>query len=384
MSEREDVEIELRGQDDKLMIPVARQIEQELKNTKGVSNAYSNIEKPQKEYQIKLRPYGRDLGLTQENLARQVRSAFFGEQAQRIQIAEDNVKVMVRFPKQERQSLHTLDELQITLPGKQNNPEEAPPSINLQEVAEVILTETPPRITRRDGARIYTISATPESRDVSIASIGEKIAPTLETLTHQNPGTSWRFAGLLAEDAANKQRFWVLAAVLLLTLYTLLAIPFKSLTQPIFVLIAIPFGAVGAIIGHVIMGITPSYLSLFGMLALAGVVVNDSLVMVDFTNKKRSEGINAYDAVIHSGSARFRPILLTSLTTFAGLLPLIFERSIQAQFLIPMAVSLAFGIIFATVITLFLIPCAYMATEDLKRLFKKAIRAYLRPFRNDS
>jgi len=137
---------------------------------------------------------------------------------------------------------------------------------------------------------------------------------------------------------------------------------------------------VGAIIGHLLLGITPSYLSLFGMLALAGVVVNDSLVMVDFTNQKRLKGASAYDAVIHSGSARFRPILLTSITTFAGLTPLIFERSIQAQFLIPMAVSLAFGILFATVITLFLIPCAYMATEDLKTLIKKIFRWYFKPF----
>lgn len=186
---------------------------------------------------------------------------------------------------------------------------------------------------------------------------------------------------MLAEDAENKTRLWVSVAALLLTLYALLAIPFRSLTQPIFVLIAIPFGAVGAIIGHVLLGITPSFLSLFGMLALAGIVVNDSLVMVDFTNRRRLDGANAYDAVINSGSSRFRPILLTSLTTFAGLMPLIFERSIQAQFLIPMAVSVAFGILFATFITLFLIPCAYMATEDIKGIFKKAFNWYTRPFR---
>ncbi|MBT8045407.1 MAG: efflux RND transporter permease subunit, partial [Verrucomicrobiae bacterium] len=141
-----------------------------------------------------------------------------------------------------------------------------------------------------------------------------------------------------------------------------------------------PFGAVGAIAGHILLDLTPSFLSLFGMLALAGVVVNDSLVMVDFTNKKRNQGASAYDAVIHSGAARFRPILLTSITTFAGLMPLIFERSIQAQFLIPMAVSLAFGILFATFITLFLIPCAYVATEDFKNLFARMWRWYATPF----
>ncbi len=393
MGDREDVEIELRGHDDKTMVAVAEKIEAALKKIPGVFNAYSDIDAPQKEYLISLLPYGRELGLTQENLARQVRSAFFGIEAQRIQIGEDNVKVMVRFPKEQRESLHTLETLQITLPNRGNTSNstakqainnkrgESPPSISLQAIAKVTLNETPPSIVRRDGARTYTISATPENKEVSIASIGEAITPKLDDLTHATPGTSWRFAGFLAEDAANKHRFWVLAGLLLFTLYTLLAIPFKSLTQPIFVLLAIPFGAVGAILGHIFLGITPSYLSLFGILALAGVVVNDSLVMVDFTNQKRRQGASTYEAVIHSGSARFRPILLTSLTTFAGLMPLIFERSIQAQFLIPMAVSLAFGILFATVITLFLIPCAYIATEDMKHLFKKALRWYVKPFK---
>ncbi len=374
MQERDDVEIELRGHNDDVMIPVARQIQEELKATDGVRNASTSIENAQNEFRITLRPYGRDLGLTQENLARQVRRAFYGEQAQRIQRGEESVRVMVRLPKEERESLHTLDQLQITLPNNSTT--------SLNSVAKISKGFSPPTIRRRDGARIYTISAVPENSETSLSQIGKDIAPKLDEITAANPGVSWRFDGLLAEDAENKTRLWVSAAALLFTLYALLAIPFRSLTQPIFVLIAIPFGAVGAIIGHVVLDITPSFLSLFGMLALAGIVVNDALVMVDFTNRKRLEGATAYEAVIHSGSARFRPILLTSLTTFAGLMPLIFERSIQAQFLIPMAVSVAFGIMFATLITLFLIPCAYMATEDIKGLFKKSLNWYTRPFRS--
>ena len=373
MRERDDVEIELRGHDDALMIPIAQEMQKALKETDGVRNASTNIREAQNEFQVILRPYGRDLGLTQENLARQVRRAFFGEQAQRIQRGEESVRVMVRFPDEQRESLHTLEELQITLPNKSTT--------NLRSVATITEGFSPPSIKRKDGARIYTISAVPKSRDTNISDIGKAIAPKLDEITATAPGTSWRFDGMLAEDAENKTRLWVSAGVLLFTLYALLAIPFRSLTQPIFVLIAIPFGAVGAIIGHVVLGITPSFLSLFGMLALSGIVVNDSLVMVDFTNRKRLSGSSAYDAVIHSGSSRFRPILLTSLTTFAGLLPLIFERSIQAQFLIPMAVSVAFGIMFATFITLFLIPCAYMATEDIKGFFKKTWSWYSEPFR---
>ena len=375
MRERDDVEVELRGNDDATMVPVARQMQQALRDIDGVRSSSTSIENAQDEFQISLRPYGRDLGLTQENLARQVRRAFYGEQAQRIQRGEDSIRVMVRLPKEQRESLHTLDDLQISLPNGSTT--------NLESVAEIKRGFSPPSIRRKDGSRVLTISAVPTDRNTSIGLIGKTVAPKLDEITAATPGVSWRFDGMLAENAENKKRLWFSAGLLLFTLYALLAIPFRSLLQPLFVMIAIPFGAVGAIAGHLLLGITPSWLSVFGMLALAGVVVNDSLVMVDFTNRRRREGCSAYDAVIRSGAARFRPILLTSITTFAGLMPLIFERSIQAQFLIPMAVSLAFGILFATVITLFLIPCAYLATEDMKTLFQRATNWYLRPFRKE-
>jgi multidrug efflux pump subunit AcrB len=159
---------------------------------------------------------------------------------------------------------------------------------------------------------------------------------------------------------------------LFFALYALLAIPFRSLYQPFFVMLAVPFGAIGALFGHIIMDITPSYLSIFGILALAGVVVNDSLVMVDFINRKVRAGEDLRTAVIESGTRRFRPIFLTSATTFAGLMPLLFDPSLQAQFLIPMATSLAFGILFATAITLYLIPSAYVAAEEIRELLGKA------------
>ncbi|MCP5538393.1 MAG: efflux RND transporter permease subunit [Akkermansiaceae bacterium] len=375
MRERDDVEIELRGNDDETMIPAAHQVREALLAIEGVRSASTNIESPQNEFQIKLRPYGRDLGLTQDDLARQVRTAFFGEEAQRIQRGEDNIRVMVRLPEEQRESLHTLDDLQVSLPNGA--------LINLDAVAEISRGFSPPSIRRKDGARVLTVSAVPQNSSTNIGLIGQKIEPKLNEMTAALPGVTWRFDGMLAEDAENKKRFWFSAGLMLFTLYALLAIPFRSMLQPFFVMLAIPFGAVGAIAGHLLLGLTPSYLSLFGMLALAGVVVNDSLVMVDFTNRRRQEGLNAYDAVIHSGSARFRPIMLTSITTFAGLMPLIFERSIQAQFLIPMAVSLAFGILFATVITLFLIPCAYLATEDFKNLMAKAWGWYAKPFRKE-
>ena len=375
MRERDDVEIELRGNSNEIMIPVAHNAQEALQKIEGVRNTANSISRPQHEFQVKLNPYGRDLGLTQENLARQVRSAFIGSEAQRVQRGEDNLRVYVMLPKEQRESLHTLDDLRISLPNGSTT--------SLSSVATITRGFSPPNIERKDGSRVITVSAVPQNSSVSIGLIGEKIKPTLNELTTTEPGVNWRFTGMLAENEENRKRFWVSVALILFTLYALLAIPFRSLLQPIFVLIAIPFGAIGAIVGHILLDLTPSFLSLFGMLALAGVVVNDSLVMVDFTNKKRRKGASAYEAVIHSGAARFRPIMLTSITTFAGLLPLIFERSIQAQFLIPMAVSLAFGILFATLITLILIPCAYLATEDLKSSFSKAWGWYTKPFNKE-
>ena len=187
----------------------------------------------------------------------------------------------------------------------------------------------------------------------------------------------------MAEAEESRQRTILGSLALIFVLYALLAIPFRSLVQPIFVLLALPFGVIGALLGHLIMGLTPSYLSIFGMLALAGVVVNDSLVLVDYTNQRRREGMSLHEAALAAGGKRFRPIMLTSATTFAGLLPLMLETSLQAQFLIPMAVSLGFGVVFATGITLYLIPCSLLVAEDCGKLLSGAKQWYFRPFQNN-
>ena len=169
--------------------------------------------------------------------------------------------------------------------------------------------------------------------------------------------------------------------ILFFTLYGMLSIPLKSIIQPFFVMIAVPFAIIGALLGHIIMDMTPSYLSVFGMLALAGIAVNDTLVMVDYINKRREQGASLLEAALEAGGRRFRPIMLTSVTTFAGLLPLMMDRSLQAQFLIPMAVSLAFGVIFATVVTLYLVPCSLLAAQDMGIALTGFSDWYFRPFR---
>lgn len=250
----------------------------------------------------------------------------------------------------------------------------------MSSVATVKQVKAPTRFERVDGAEVIEIGARPKDEDVDLMRIAKEAAPEIQALVNTGDKLSFRYTGYIADNAETKKRSFYLFAGLIIALYALLAIPFKSIVQPIFVLLSVPFGIIGALLGHIIMDITPSYLSVFGIMALAGVVVNDSLVMVDFINKRREEGMPLSEAILTAGGKRFRPIMLTSVTTFAGLMPLMFDRSIQAQFLIPMAVSLGFGILFATGITLYLIPAAYKISADLGRYFGIGAGWYFDPF----
>ncbi|MEM9018347.1 MAG: efflux RND transporter permease subunit, partial [Verrucomicrobiota bacterium] len=368
--EEEPVEVELRGPSSEAKVAIAEEIEALLESFDGISDAYTQVQRGSDELEIVLKPRAAELNLTQQELARQIRQAFYGEEAQRLLRGTDDIRVMVRLTQQERQSLHTLDTLKIRTPSGA--------AVSLATVADVQMVKVPNRIERIDGAEVIEVKAIPFDESVDIMGIAATAAPEIQALVNEGEGLSYRYTGFIAENEESKRRTIIGAIALLFALYGLLAIPFRSLTQPIFVLLAVPFGVIGALLGHMIMGITPSYLSIFGMLALAGVVVNDSLVMVDFINKRREEGMALGKAIVEAGSRRFRPILLTSITTFAGLMPMMFDRSIQGQFLIPMAVSLAYGILFATAITLFLIPCSYRISADLGEMLKKARDWYFR------
>ncbi len=374
--DRQSLSIEVRGANDELRPQAAAEIASLLRGHPGIKSASSSRERAQEEISFTLKPTALELGLTQSDLARQIREAFFGNEVQRFQRGVDELRVMMRLPQSERENLHTLETLRISLPDGSNT--------SLSNVAELEQAPVPRRIERLDGSRYLVVTANPEETGVGVDQVATELEPAIQAITAKYPGVSWRFTGVVKENRATARSTTLSSIILIFVLYALLAIPFKSLLQPFFVLIAIPFGVVGAMIGHLILDITPSFLSFFGLLALAGVVVNDSLVMVDFTNQRRREGASPYDAVINSGAARFRPILLTSMTTFAGLMPLMFETAIHAQFLIPMAVSLGFGILFATVITLYLIPCCYLTLEDILSLCRKAWNWYRHPHRRES
>jgi multidrug efflux pump subunit AcrB len=371
--EEEPLEIELRGPPSDKKIEIALALVDLLRGYQGIDDAYTRVREGDDELEINLKPRAVELNLTQQALAQQIRQAFFGQEAQRVQRGRDDIRVMVRLTQRERRSLYTLDTLKIRTPSGA--------MVSLEAVADVKMVKAPGRIERVDGANTITVRAIPEDDDVDIVGIAASVEPEIQRLLEADENLSYRFTGYVAEHEQTKWRTLISGIALILALYALLAIPFKSLVQPIFVLLAVPFGIIGALLGHIAMDIVPSYLSVFGMLALSGVVVNDSLVLVDFINKRRAEGMALKEAILIAGGARFRPILLTSLTTFAGLMPLIFDRSIQAQFLIPMAVSLGFGILFATVITLYLIPSAYLISDDIRHVLRRGVSWYFKPFR---
>lgn len=370
--ENEPVELELRGPASEKKNEIAERISDLLKTFDGITTSWARINYGQDELEFTLKPRAAELGLTQEALAQQIRQAFYGELAQRVQRGTDDIRVMVRLPRKARESLHTLDRLKIRTPGGGRAP--------LSTVADIRFAKAPSRLERNAGAEVIRIGALPVDEDVDIIGIAREAAPLIQSMVDEADSLSYMFTGYIAEHEESTRRTIIGSIALFFALYALLAIPFKSLVQPIFVLIAVPFGIIGALLGHIVMDITPSYLSIFGMLALAGVSVNDSLVLVDYINRKRREGMPLREAVLEAGGKRFRPILLTSVTTFAGLIPLLMDRSIQAQFLIPMAVSLGAGILFATAITLYLVPCALLLSQDLGRAFTRIRQWYFRPF----
>jgi len=355
------INVQLKGTDFKELDSLASQIKKKLGEYEGLFDIKNSFEGGKDEVQLRIRPEAEQLGLNLRMLGTQVRHAIYGAEAQRIQRNQSEVKVIVRAPKDERYSLSDLQDLRIHIPNGADIP--------LSEVAYIDIGSGSSSISRVDRQRIINITADLNKEKTDANNVVRDLKQWLPDLLKNHPSVTVDMEGEQLEQKkfANSLKFGF--AVALLSIYILLAIPFGSYTQPLMVMSIIPFSIIGAIGGHAIMGISLSISSVMGVLALIGVVVNDSLVLVDYTNKRIKEGASVAKAIRIAGGARFRPILLTSLTTFAGLTPLIMDKSTQAQFLIPMAVSLGFGILFATMLTLVLIPTFYLIVEDFKKAF---------------
>lgn len=358
-----DIDIQLTGNDLDELNHAAKALQEQLSGYPGIYDIRNSFETGKRELRLKLKPYAETQGVTYSDLARQVRQAFYGEEVQRIQRNKDEVKVFVRFSKDERQSVYSLENMTVRL----TNGMEAP----LSSVAEISYDRSPSVIKRIDRKRIIRVTAYVDSSKTTANDVMADLkSGFLPELKQKYNDVEWKPSGNQKNKAELISSMVNGFYMAVMGIFAILAVSFRSYVQPIIVVSAIPFGLIGAILGHAILGLDISLLSLSGMIAVSGVVVNDNLVLVDFINRARSKGMDVAHAISEAGVARFRPILLTSLTTFAGLTPLMMEKSVQAQFLIPMAVSLAFGVMFATTVSLLLTPSAYHILEDVKDQFR--------------
>jgi len=382
MNAGEAINIEMSHRDFDSLLKAVEELKQHLTEYEGVIDIDDSFVPGKLEIKLALKDKARTLGLTLEDLGRQVRQGFYGAEVQRVQRGRDDIRVMVRYPKEQRKSLADVENMRIRLADGTEVP--------FGEVADVHPGRGYANIYRADRRRIVNVTADVDNEVANANEINANLFTTvLPELQNKYPGLVFGLEGEQREQRETARSLRSSVLIALFAIFGLLAVQFRSYAQPSIIMSAIPFGLVGTIIGHVIMGyyltisnfVTTgvwqkvpfdlSMMSVFGIAALTGVVVNDSLIMIDLINRERQEGIELHQVIIDSATRRFRPIMLTTLTTFFGLVPMILEKSLQARFLIPMAVSLAFGIVFATMITLLLVPSLYMILEDVKSLFSK-------------
>ena len=358
--------IQLRGNDTKQLNALAARLKQHWQQFPELFDIQDSNSDVKEEVRVNLKPSAQTLGLTEADIANQLRNNIFGLEVQKFVRKRDEVTVMLRYPKQFRSTIEDLATLPIQLP---NNT-----MVALNEVAKLNTELGPTEYSHFNRDRTLTISADLDKKATDIEAIKRSTIDFLQEEASNFPAVFSEFQGEAKEQAEAFGSLWLGIWAVLLVIYALLAIPFKSYWQPLIVMSVIPLGFVGAILGHILMEVSLSILSFMGMLALTGVVVNDSLVLVDYINRKRRAGMELFSAVLNAGAARFRPVILTSITTFAGLTPILAEKSTQAQFLKPMAISLAFGIMFATLITLIIVPINYMLFSRAVELIRQGLK----------
>jgi len=356
------IEIQLAGRDFKQLRLAADELKAEIKTYPGTIDIADNFKPGKEEKKVRVKQGARPLNITMGDIARQLRQAFYGEEALRIQRGRDDIKVMVRYAEKDRQSLSGIEEIRIrTADGME---------IPIEEVAAITDGMAYAVINRVNRKRVITVvSDIDEARANASKIVSELNADFLTKLMERYPGLKYDLEGQekrTRESLDSLKKGFILAIMII---FLLLASQFRSYIQPVIIMMAIPFGLIGAIFGHLIMGMQLTMISLFGIVALSGIVVNDSLILIDFINRAARNGMEIEKAVVESGKVRFRPVMLTSITTIAGLFPLLLERSFQAQFLIPMAISISFGLLFATLLTLLYVPALYLIIGDVKNLF---------------
>jgi multidrug efflux pump subunit AcrB len=349
--------VELSHRDISVLDAASRRLAGDLAHFPSVMDIDDGFSPGKAQIDFRMAPEGESLGLRSRDVGLQVRHAYYGVEVLRQQRGRDEVRVMVRLPREERVSEHHLEEMVLRTPGGGEIP--------LREAVRIDRGRAYTSIKRRNSRRVVTVSADVRPRAQAGQVLASMKTDMLPALKEAYPGLTYSFEGRQADRRESMNALFRGMMAALIVIYAMLAIPFNSYAQPMVIMLAIPFGIVGAIAGHLIMGYSLSVMSMFGVVALSGVVVNDSLVLIDFANRRQRAGMPHFEAICEAAVHRFRPILLTTLTTFGGLTPMIFESSRQARFLIPMAISLGYGILFATVITLLLVPSLYLIVHDL-------------------
>ena len=355
---RRDISISLSHSDISVLEKAAMALVERAETLEYVRDVSDNYRKGKSQYDVSLRPEGRALGLTDEELGEQLRGAFFGSLALRLLRGTNEIEVRVKLPEDQREDIHHLEDLIIRTPGGAEVP--------LLDVADVKKDVAFSSINRRDGRRAITVGMDIEPKGAINQVVKELEENQLPNLRNDYPGITWSFEGSNAERRSAFSSLVGNFGLAMAVIYSLLAVAFRNYLQPLIVLTSIPFGIVGAVIGHILLGHDLSIVSVMGMIALSGVVINDALIMIHYANRCRQD-LPAFEAITQAGIGRFRPIMLTTMTTFGGLMPLIFEDSLQAQYIIPMAISLGFGIVFATAIIVVLVPSLYLILEDIRR-----------------
>ena len=358
--------VELRGEEASVLEDASAAVAEALAYYPGVFDIRDSSQEGKQELKLSILPGAEALGLSLEDVGRQVRQAFYGAEVQRIQRGRDEVKVMVRYPASERRSLADVENMRIRLGDGT--------AVPFRSVASAEMSRGPSSIVRKDRFRTVSVSANVDGDTNANEIVAQLESEVLPAILVQHPGVTYVMEGEQKEQGEALAGFRRAFIVALLTIYALLAIPLRSYLQPIFIMTVIPFGYVGAVVGHLITGTGMSMFSFIGVLAAAGVVVNDSLVLVTFLNRMREAGTPLEEAAERAGQIRFRAIMLTSLTTFAGLTPIMLDGTTQAQFVIPMAISLSFGVLVASVFTLLLVPSVVLIAEDLKRVSRRAVQ----------
>lgn len=357
------IEVALSHPEEEVLLAAIEELKSKLSKIKGVYDVEDSHVEGKEELRFRLKPGAKSLGVTLADIARTVRSSFYGAEALRFQRGEDEISVLVRLPEKERETLETLKRLRVRLSDGREIP--------LLEVADPFFAPGYVSLERLNRKRVIYVRAEVDENELT-GSEARRILKSelLPELAERYPGLLYSFEGEGREETRTMRELKKEFFLALILIYTLIAIPLRSFSQPLIIMLAIPFGIVGAFLGHLLLGHSLSILSLFGIVGLSGVVVNDAIILVDLINRQRREGLPLREAVVTACLRRFRPVMLTTLTTFFGLTPMIFEKSIQAKFLIPMAISLAFGVLFATVITLVLVPTCYLIFEDLSAIIR--------------